>query len=314
MENIIAIREEVERFLSIQQTYNFNFGHNCGRGTVHGSDFGYGFNCGSGVYDGSGYGYGSIYGSGAGGGRGYGCGCPCGDGDSNGSGSGSAYGCGDGVGGGSGYGGGDIQALNGNIVDYVDSVPTIIIQIKGNFAKGYIIDEDNLTFVPCYIAKVGNSFAHGKTLKEAVADAKVKDIEKMAIEERIEKFKVVFGSLDSEHTGKKFYDWHHILTGSCRMGRDRFCKVHKIDLEKKYTVRYFLDITENAYGGDVIKQIRESYGLMVNGDMPGYVLNIPSLAEEEGMTQSRLSEKYTMRGIYPLKDGYCKTMGEPQEE
>ena len=32
------------------------------------------------------------------------------------------------------------------------------------------------------------------------------------------------------------------------------------------------------------------------------------------MTQGRLSEKYTMRGIYALKDGYCKTMGEPQEE
>lgn len=298
MENIIATREEVESFLSVQQTYNFSFGHTCGRGTVHGSGFSYGSNCGSGEYNGSGYGRG----------------CPCGSGEYNGSGSGSAYGYGDLIGSGVGGGRGGIQAFNGNIVDYIDSVPTIIIQTKGNFAKGYIIDEWNLTSVPCYIAKVGNSFAHGKTLKEAVADAKVKDIEKLASEERIEKFKEVFGSLDSEHTGKKFYDWHHILTGSCRMGRDAFCKTHKIDLEKKYTVRYFLDITENAYGGDVIKQIRESYGLMVNGDMPGYVLNVPSLTEEEGMTQGRLSEKYTMRGIYPLKDGYCKTMGEPQEE
>ena len=262
MENIIATREEVQSFLSIQQTYSFSFGYGYGRGTALDS----------------GYGYGSIYGSGAGGSRGYGCGCSCGDGDSNGSGSGSAYGYGDGVGGGRG----GIQAINGNIVDYVDSVPTIIIQIKGNFAKGYIIDEWNLTFVPCYIAKVGNSFAHGKTLKEAAADAKVKEIEKLALEERIANFKEVFGSLDSEHTGKKFYDWHRILTGSCRMGCDKFCESHNVDLEKKYTVKYFLDITENAYGGDVIKQIRESYGLMVNGDMPGYVLNIPSLAEEEG--------------------------------
>ena len=281
MENIIATREEVERFLSIQQPI-YGYGDGSGYGPGDGSGSGYG--------PGSGSGYGPGYGSG--------------DGSGYGSGYGAGYGSGD----------GDIKALNGNIVDYIDDVPTIIIQTKGNFAKGYIIDEDNLMSVPCYIAKVGNSFAHGKTLKEAVADAKVKDIEKMAIEERIEKFKVVFGSLDSEHTGKKFYDWHHILTGSCRMGRDGFCKTHKIDLEKKYTVRYFLDITENAYGGDVIKQIRESYGLMVNGDMPGYVLNIPSLAEEEGMTQGRLSEKYTMRGIYPFKDGYCKTMGEPQEE
>ena len=239
MENIIATREEVEHFLSIQQTYNFSFGHNCGRGTVNGSGFGCGFNYGSGECNGSGYGRG----------------CSCGSGEYNGSGSGSAYGYGDGIDSGVGYGRGNIQALNGNIVDYVDSVPTIIIQIKGNFAKGYIIDEDNLMSVPCYIAKVGNSFAHGKTLKEAVADAKVKDIEKLAIEERIEKFKEVFGSLDSEHTGKKFYDWHHILTGSCRMGRDKFCEENGINLTKKYSVRYFLNITKNSYGGDIIKQI-----------------------------------------------------------
>ena len=43
------------------------------------------------------------------------------------------------------------------------------------------------------------------------------------------------------------------------MGRDKFCKSHNIDLTKKYTVKYFLDITKSAYGGDVIKSIREAY-------------------------------------------------------
>ena len=81
----------------------------------------------------------------------------------------------------------------------------------------------------------------------------------MPIEKRIEKFIKVFGSLYSEHTGKEFYDWHHILTGSCKMGRDGFCKDHDIDLEKKYTVKYFLDITEKSYRGDVIKRVRETY-------------------------------------------------------
>ena len=157
-----------------------------------------------------------------------------------------------------GYGYGDIKTLNGNIVDYIDDVPTIITQVRGDIAYGLVVKED-LTFEPCFIAKVGNSFAHGKTLKEAVADAKAKEIEKMPIEERIEKFKDDFGSLDSEHTGKEFYDWHHILTGSCRMGRDDFCKIHKIDLEKKYTVRYFLDITKDSYGSNIIKLVRESY-------------------------------------------------------
>lgn len=245
MESVIATREEVESFLSVQQIFsNFNPGrHAYGYGTSRGCGSGYGSGCGSGESDGSGYSDG----------------CCCNGG--NDSGSGNGFGSNNGSGYVYGHSSGDIKALNGNIVDYVDSVPTIIIQIKGNFAKGYIIDEDNLTSVPCYIAKVGNSFAHGKTLKEAVTDAKVKEMEKMPIEERIEKFKDDFGSLDSEHTGKKFYDWHHILTGSCRMGRDEFCKAHKIDLEKKYTVRYFLDITKDSYGSDIIELVCNAYGL-----------------------------------------------------
>ena len=251
MESVIASREEVESFLFGQQIIsNFDFslrGYAHGCGTFQGYGSGYGSGCGSGESDGYGYCYDYYYN------------------DSNGSGSGIGFGSSNGSGSSrsNGYGNGneDIKALNGNIVDYIDSVPTIIIQVKGNFAKGYIIDEDNLTFESCYIAKVGNSFAHGKTLKEAVADAKAKEIEKMPIEERIEEFKDVFGSLDSEHTGKEFYDWHHILTGSCRMGRDGFCKTHKIDLEKKYTVRYFLDITKDSYGSDIIELVCNAYGL-----------------------------------------------------
>ena len=223
MESVIATREEVQGFLSIQ---------NSGDGSGSGS--GYGSGDGSGYGSGSGFGSGSGYGSGDGSGSGYG--------------SGYSYG--------SGYG--DIKALNGNIVDYIDDVPTIITQVRGNIACGYIVKND-LTLDYCFIAKVGNSFAHGKTIKEAVADAEAKEMENMPVEERIKEFIEVFGSLDSEHTGKEFYDWHHILTGSCRMGRDEFCKAHDIDLEKKYTVRYFLDITKNSFGSDVIKLIREAY-------------------------------------------------------
>ena len=46
------------------------------------------------------------------------------------------------------------------------------------------------------------------------------------------------------------------------MGRNEFCKAHDIDLTKKYTVRYFLEITKKSYGSNVIKQVRESYKLM----------------------------------------------------
>lgn len=228
--NVSATREEVQRFLSVKSTNNY-----CGcLGSDSGDGFGIGcaYCNGSGYRDGYGYGHGGYSGSG--------------DGHSNGSGDGSGE-------------GGDVSVMNiktfnGHIVDYIDGVPTIITHIHNDVASGFIIGFD-MTLIPCYVAKAGNYFAHGKTLKDAVKDAEVKEMGEMPIEERIEKFIEVFGSLDSEHTGKEFYDWHHILTGSCRMGRDKFCKENGIDLEKKYSVRYFLNITKNSYGGDVIKQI-----------------------------------------------------------
>ena len=258
--NVSVTREEVQRFLSIKT----NIGYGCGSGK--GTDYGSGY--------GGGDGYGDDRGCGSGYSHYYGFGYICGDGVGNGSDSGYGYGYGYGSGSGNGdcnesvEGSGvsvmNIKTFKGHIVDYIDCVPTIITNIHNNVAIGFIIGFD-MTLMPCYVAKAGNSFAHGKTLKDAVKDAEAKEMGEMPIEERIEKFIEVFGSLDSEHTGKEFYDWHHILTGSCRMGRDKFCKENRIDLEKKYSVKYFLNITKNSYGGDIIKRIineltKEKYG------------------------------------------------------
>ena len=224
MESVISTREEVLHFLSINSVL----------GSGDDYDYDYGYGSGSGDGSGSGYGSSDAYGSGDDYGYGYGSGYV------------------------DGYCSGDIKALNGNIVDYIDSIPTIITQVRGNIACGHIVKKD-LTLEPCYIAKVGNSFAHGNTLKEAVADAEAKEMEDMPVNERIKKFIETFGSIDSEHSGKEFYDWHHILTGSCRMGRDEFCKAHNVDLTKKYTVKYFLNLTKESYGGNVIELIEKSY-------------------------------------------------------
>ncbi len=271
MESVIATREEVENFISVPTLidfcdscwgdisgngYGFGNGSGNGYGDRYGSGSGTDYGYGDGYGNGSGHGYEDGHGNGYGTGNGYGYASVVGSGDGYGIGSGSDYGAG------IGYAWGinvrDIKALNGNIVDCVDRVPTIITQVHGNFAKGFIVKSD-FTLSPCYIAKVGNFFAHGKTIKLAVMDAEAKGLENMPVGERIKKFVETFGSLDSKHKGKEFYDWHNILTGSCRMGRDKFCRVHNIDLEKKYTVRYFLDITKESYGSDVIKQICEFY-------------------------------------------------------
>ena len=244
--NARVTREEVERFLSVKTINGGGCGCGLGDGFGYGNGYGYGNGCDTGCGYSTGKGGGDDYdygnGFGYGNGSGYGDGLCCGYGSEDGSGE-----------------GGDVSVMNiktfnGHIIDYIDGVPTIITHIHNDVASGFIIGFD-MTLIPCYVAKAGNYFAHGKTLKDALKDAEAKEMGEMPIEERIEKFIEVFGSLDSEHTGKEFYDWHHILTGSCRMGRDEFCEENGINLTKKYSVRYFLNITKNSYGGDIIKQI-----------------------------------------------------------
>lgn len=90
-------------------------------------------------------------------------------------------------------------------------------------------------------------------------DATAKDMEERPLNERIAEFKKQYPELIIKATGKELYDWHHILTGSCTMGRDEFCRAKGVEMDKLYTIEYFLNLTANSYGSDVIRQVRESY-------------------------------------------------------
>ena len=139
----------------------------------------------------------------------------------------------------------------------IDSVQTIIKSIRGNIAKGFILNTD-LTLEPCYIAKSGKYFAHGGTLKKAVADAVAKQISNMPIEERISEFRKEFKK-GVKYSGRMFFDWHGRLTQSCEMGRESFCQNKGINLDDMFTVTEFIELTKNEYGSDVIKRLAEHY-------------------------------------------------------
>lgn len=183
IERAIVTRDEVLNFISIIVDYGY------GSGSGSGAGVGLGFGCASGYGDGSGSGSGDIDGVGYANsskyyskysndnGYSYGYGSSNGDGYGYGYSNGSGSRCGDGSCSGYGYINGNesnIKEINGNIVDYIDDIPTIITQVHDNFANGFIV-KNNLTLSPCFIAKVGNSFAHGNTLEEAVADAEHKE-------------------------------------------------------------------------------------------------------------------------------------------
>jgi len=237
-----VMEDRIKQFLSIGSGSGYGYGSGCGSGC--------GSVCGDGC--GSGYGYGSGYGSGDG--CGDGCGSVCGDGCGSGYGYGSGYGsgCGDGYGCGSGCG---IKSINGNSIYVVDSIPTIITNVKGNIAKGFILQSD-LSLTPCFIAKENNQFSHGNTLHEAFESLREKLYDDSTEEERILKFKEHFSDFSRKYSAKDLFIWHHVLTGSCKAGREAFCKDKGIDVDNdRFTVYEFIELTKNSYGGEIIRKL-----------------------------------------------------------
>ena len=185
---------------------------------------------------GSGYGYGSGSGSGSG----------SGDGDGYGDGVGSGSGDGFGVGSGDG-----VSLYNRQKVYLIDDIQTIIESVKGDYAKVHTLQSD-LTLKPCFIARIGDYFAHGETLKAAVRDAQSKYNQNLSEEKRIEMFVEQFEE-GKKYPAKLFFDWHNILTGSCDYGRKEFCRERGIDVDNDvFTVTEFFNLTKNSYGKDII--------------------------------------------------------------
>ena len=176
-----------------------------------------------------------------------------GDGYGSGDGYSDGSGCGWGDGSGDGYG---IKSYAGKDVYLLDGVQTIIAAVHRNTAVGYILSDD-LTLRRCYIAKGNGYFAHGDTLKGAVDALQEKIFETLDTDEKIGRF-ITEVDADKKYPAKFFYDWHHRLTGSCEMGRKDFAMRNGIDLDTdSVTVREFINPTENAYGGEIIRKVKE---------------------------------------------------------
>ena len=187
---------------------------------------------------GSGSGYGHSFA------LGFGSGDGCGSGRDDGSGSGRGY--------------GDVfKTFCGKDVFYIDNVPTVINRINGNVAYGAIITAD-LSVNKCFVVKQDGKFAHGYSLRNAMSALADKLFEDMPIDERIERFWSEF-SPGKKYQAQLFFDWHHRLTGSCEMGRRQFAEDRAIDVETaEYTPEEFIALTEHAYNGQIIKQLKEA--------------------------------------------------------
>lgn len=229
------LRESIQAFLKLDDCYCNGNGYGDGNGDGNGNGYGRGDGYGDGDGDGRGYGDGNGYGNGYG------------RGDGNGNGYGNGY----------GYG---ISKINGYDVYKIDGQQTIITAVMGNVAKGCLLHH-NLYMKPCYIVKGNGCFAHGETIREAREALRDKLYANLDTEQVIAEFKEKF-ELDKKYPAMDFYNWHHYLTGSCAAGRRNFAENHDIDLNNDtFTVEEFIALTENDYGGEIIRELKKRYGL-----------------------------------------------------
>lgn len=140
----------------------------------------------------------------------------------------------------------------------IDNVITFVkhIDIRRNILLGFTLNKD-LTTTDCVVVKENNMFAHGATLKDAVTALQEKLYNNSTVQERIEKFKEKFEDFSKSYPNSELFSWHHILTGSCKFGREQFVKNHNINLNDTMTIKEFIELTRNEYGGDVIKKLLE---------------------------------------------------------
>lgn len=178
----------------------------------------------------------------------------------------AAPGYGYGYGDGSGYGYGDgLKTINGHPVDMIDDVPTILLRIIGNMARGFIV-RDDLSLAPTFVCKQGNTFAHGETLHKAREALLEKLFDDMPTEERIAAFCAEFKP-GVKRPAMDFFSWHHRLTGSCEQGRREFARQHDVDIDSdEMTPEEFFALTRYSYGGSIIRQTEEAFAAR-NGEI-----------------------------------------------
>ena len=249
---------EIEKFLS---GYGNGGGHGNGNGNGNGDGYGHAYGDGSG--GGNGYGNGSSNGSGNGNGNGDGYGSNNGSGDGNGNGDGYGGGYGHGyVGGdGCGHGNGDaserriaIKQFKGSKVYYVDNIPCIFKSIHENYAVIYVIEINSFELKRAFIGKFRNCLAHGETIREAITDAQTKYYQTLDFDEVKEELLTKFKE-KGKLTVKELYDWHGILTGSCRFGRTQFQTEHNLKDGDLLTLEEFVELTKDAFCGEKIARL-----------------------------------------------------------
>ena len=172
---------------------------------------------------------------------------------------GDGYGDGDGDSYGNGYGDGSgenisIQTFKGNKVYTIDDIPCYFVKVHDSYAEVRTIDKNSFEETRAFIGKYNGYFAHGNTIREAIEDAMKKCFSNLDFDEVKNKLLAEFKE-KGKLTIRELYQWHGILTGSCRFGRSEFQKSHNLKDDDKLSLEEFVNLTKDAFNGDKIEAL-----------------------------------------------------------
>lgn len=149
----------------------------------------------------------------------YGHGSPVGCGDENGKGNASTMHTID------DWNGSGIVSYNGNKVYFINGYTVFITHVHKPWAMGEIIKND-LTTQKCYIARVNNHFVIADSLKEVIAEMRIKIVSSNNIKKDIAKaFVLAHPEYEKEYDWDEMVTWHSLDPTSCSDGRRRFTKL-----------------------------------------------------------------------------------------
>lgn len=67
---------------------------------------------------------------------------------------------------------------------------------------------------------------------------------------------------NGKYDASDLFVWHNTLTGSCRFGRESFCKEREINIDTdQFTIAEFVELTKDSYGGHIINKLKDYYGV-----------------------------------------------------
>ena len=153
---------------------------------------------------------------------------------------------------------GGIKSINGDELILVDGIYIHIEKVVSDgILYGYSLNED-FTTKPLWAVKGDNYVGIGITMERAEDSLFKRTFRDTSHEERIAQF-VKEHPVDKPYSNADLIEWHHKLTASCRRGIRLFLAKHGITRDGYTTVSEFIRLTENDFGGDIIKKLKDYY-------------------------------------------------------